>query len=164
MAYGRVRTDNMSGTTNGKELVSFKYQPSATDTAIENGNVVVIGNLITGEREVHTATTPAANTALGLIALVASEEIVKDEKRNTLGEFRNEAGSICRGYYLTSHDLFSVTADAVDIEADYTVVKGGIVELQAGTKLSIVSSLTANSTKVGTIEDIEGDWYVIRVV
>ena len=71
MAHGVIRTDNMLGTDVGTHLVSFKYQPSDTDTAIDNGNVVVIGDLINGEREVHTATTPAANSALAKIAVVA---------------------------------------------------------------------------------------------
>lgn len=76
MAHGVIRTDNMLGTDVGTHLVSFKYQPSDTDTAIDNGNVVVIGDLINGEREVHTATTPAANSALAKIAVVASVEVI----------------------------------------------------------------------------------------
>lgn len=155
MAHGVIRTDNMLGTDVGTHLVSFKYQPSSTDTAIDNGNVVVIGDLITGEREVHTATTPTKTTALAKIAVVASVEVMYDEHKKNLDDFYNEAGKICRGFYLHSKDVFSVTADALNIGAAVTPAVGDIVELIDGAKMSIVKSLTSGSTQVGTIISIE---------
>lgn len=167
MTHGVIRTDNMLGTDVGTHLVSFKYQPSDTDTAIDNGNVVVIGDLINGEREVHTATTPAANSALAKIAVVASVEVMYDERKKNLDDFYNEAGKICRGYYLHSKDVFSVTADALSIGSGVTPAVGSIVELAAGTKLNVVASLTSGSTQVGTIAAIEKagryTYYVIQI-
>lgn len=160
MAYGVVRTDNMSGTTLGKNLVSLKYQESSVDTAIDNGNVVVVGDLIEGEREIRLASKPAADTALKNIALVATPELNKDKKVTLPAEYTNAAGTILRGYRLLSHDIFSVTADAL---AGDTLSVGYAVELQAGTKLKVVSSATSDSTQVGKIIAIEGDWYVIEV-
>ena len=77
MAYGCVRTDNMAGTVLGSGLVSFKYQPGGVDTAIENGNVVVIGGYISGEREIRTASTPAADSALRVLLLLRARKYLK---------------------------------------------------------------------------------------
>ncbi|MFA5625815.1 MAG: hypothetical protein WC966_12335 [Bradymonadales bacterium] len=162
MAYAKVRTDNMVGTILGNALVSFKYQPGTVDTAIENGNVVKIGGYITGQREVRVATTPAVDSDLATIALVASEEVVKSKQYDTVGAFRNEAGDIARGYFLRPGDQFSITAGA--FAADSVMTAGSTVELAAGTKLKGVASLTSGSTQVGKIIAVEGEWIVIEVV
>ena len=168
MAYGVVRTDLMQGTDVRTGLVSLKYQPSGTDTAIENGNVVLLGALISGEREVRAAATPAANSALHDIALVATPEVMYDERKKNLDEFRNEAGEIARGYILHSGDIFGVTKDALDGAASPAV--GDVVELKAGTKLNVVAAATgatSGSTVIGSIWAIETagryTYYVIKV-
>ena len=120
---------------------------------IENGNVVKVGALMTGEREVYKATAPAANTPITEIALIADPEVMYDERKKALYEFINEAGDIVRGYRLHTGDIFSVTAEALATSLSAIEV-GNVVELQAGTKLKVTSSLTANSTQVGTIIDI----------
>lgn len=158
-SYARVRTDNMSGTDVSKDLVSLKYKASGAFAAIENGNVVVVGDLLDGEREVREASTPASNTALSAIALVASEEVVKEKKYHTLADFRNEAGSIIRGYRLNHGDIFSVTKEALT----GTAAKNSVVELQAGTKLKVVATATTSTTTVGKVIALEGDWIVIEV-
>lgn len=163
MAYAICRTDLMSGTKDPALLVSVKYRPSGTDTAIENGNVVLVGSLISGEREVYAGTTPAANSALADIALIATPELMADERKKNLNEFRNEAGEIARGYYLKSKNVFSVTAEAVTPITGTAPAVGQIVELQADTKLKLVASLTSGSTKVGEVIAIEGNYIVIRV-
>ena len=104
--YGIVRTDRMSGTKQPADLISAKYLPAGTATAIENGRVVLIGALVTGEREVYTATAPLANSALDSVALVASPELLFDERMHNLDEFRNEAGEIVRCYRFRSGNIF----------------------------------------------------------
>lgn len=160
MAYAKVRTDKMAGTWDGSALVSFKYLPSGTETAIENGNVVLIGSLVSGEREVFAASTPAADSSLSKIALVATPELPSDERIKGFEDFRNEAGAICRGYMLRSGNIFSVSAEALTATSPAV---GNIVELQADTKLKVVATLTSGSTKVGEVIAIEGDWIVILV-
>lgn len=167
--YSCFRADLASGTNNPKDLVSVKYLPSATATAIENGQLVCVGGFITGSREVRTGTTPAANTALASLAIIGSEEVVKTETYNGLAEFINEAGAICRGYRLRTGDIFSVTAEALNVGEGVTVTVGStIVEAMAGTKLNCVATLTSNSTKIGTIiaKETQGDktWYTFEVV
>lgn len=160
MAYAKVRTDNLTGTVFGGDLVSVKYQPAGTDTEIENGNLVKVGALIAGEREVRVGTTPAASDTLADIALVASPEVDKTVPYNTLGDFINKAGDVIRGYRLV-RGFYSVTKEALDAAAEIAV--GDIVELQAGTKAKVVKSATASSTKIGTVYAIEGEWIVVKI-
>lgn len=167
MAYAVVRTDAMAGTDVRGQLVSVKYMGAngATPTAIENGNVLKIGALMTGEREIYIGGAVAANDKIDDIVLIASPEVVYDEHKHNLDDFVNEAGKACRGYHIHSGDTFSVTAEA--LSGTGTPAVGNIVELAAGTKLAFVASATTGSTKVGRIiaVDVVGGYtyYVIKV-
>lgn len=167
MAYAVVRTDAMAGTDVRGQLVSVKYMGAngATPTAIENGNVLKIGALMTGEREIYIGGAVAANDKIDDIVLIASPEVVYDEHKHNLDDFVNEAGKACRGYHIHSGDTFSVTAEA--LSGTGTPAVGNIVELAAGTKLAFVASATSGSTKVGRIiaVDVVGryTYYVIKV-
>ena len=160
-----VRTDRMFGTDNRAGLISVKYIPSSTETAIENGNVLKATELISGEREVFKGVTPAANDAMKDIVLVASPELIYDERKHNLDDFTNEAGKIARAYRLHSGDIFSVTKEALAGASSPAV--GNIVELKADTKLNVVASATSGSTVVGKIIaiDVVGKYtyYVILV-
>lgn len=170
MSYGVVRTDKMSGTDVAKDLVSAKYMGSgSTATACDNGNVIKLTTLASGEREVYTGVTPAVDTALSALALVATPEVLYDTVTyKNLTDFTNAAGAIVRAYRLRSDDIFSVTADALNIGSGVTPAVGYVVEAMAGIKLNVVASLTGGSTQVGTILAIETvglyTWYVIQVV
>jgi len=167
MAYGVVRTDNMFGTDVRAGLVSIKYMgvDGQTATAIENGNVLKVGALMSDEREIFVGAAPAANDELKDIVLVATPEVMYDERKRNLDEFINEAGRACRGYRLHKGDIFSVTKDALDGAASPAV--GNAVELKAGTKLNVAASATSGSTQVGKIIaiDVVGryTYYVILV-
>ena len=136
-----VRTDLMFGTQVNAGLRSFKYMGSgSTATDIDNGNVVLLDSIIVdanskvNDRELWKAVTPAANSAIEDIVLVATPEVLYDEHKKGLKEFYNEAGKICRGYVLHKNDIFSVTADALAGVTSSTA-PGWVIELQAGTKL-----------------------------
>lgn len=167
MGYGVVRTDRLMGTDVRSMLESVKYMGAgSTATAIDNGNVVKLdGSLMTGEREIKKGVTPAANDALDAIVLIASPEVMYDERKRNLDEFQNEAGKVCRGYHLYSGDIFSVTKDALD--GVDTPAVGNVVELKAGIKLNVAASATGGSTVVGKIiaVDVVGryTYYVIQV-
>ena len=168
MAHGVVRTDKLAGTENRAGIISVRYQPSSTETAIDNGNVVEIAGLETGSREVYVGNTPTAESELKNIVLIASPEVMYDDAKRSLEDFYNEAGKIARGYYLSTNNIFSVTKDALDGEASPSI--GDIVELKAGTKLNVVkktTGLTGGSTQVGTIIDINTvgrfTYYAIQV-
>lgn len=157
-----VRTDKMFATDNRAGLVSVRYQPGDTMTAIDNGNVVKIGALEEGSREVYKGVTPAADDAIKDIVLIASPEVMYDERKRNLDEFQNAEGAIARGYHLHTNDIFSVTKEA--LTGDEPAV-GKVVELAASTKLNVTASATG--TVVGTIIDINVvgryTYYVIQV-
>ena len=166
MAYAMFRSDNMEGTKDGKFLVSLYV---SADGGIENGNVVKVGGLKTGEREVRSYTTPAATDSIDDIAIIGSEEVVADKKYNGVGDFINLKGSIARGSKLVKGDLFAVTVEALAAADNYTYTPGTTVcELQAGTKLKCANAVTSGSTQVGVLEAVEAEgattWYVFRVV
>lgn len=162
-----VRTDLMDGTDVKGQLVSVKYMGAdgATPTEIDNGNVLKIESFIDGEREVYAGVTPAADTAITDIVLVASVEVMYDERKKNLDEYVNEADKICRGYRLRHGNIFSVTKEALDGVASPAV--GNIVELKAGTKFNVAASATSNSTQVGKIIEIENTgrytYYAIKI-
>lgn len=153
MAHAVIRKDRMYGTDVAPALVSLRFVDGNGDGAdIDNGNVVKLDGLMTGERELYKAVAPAAGTALKDIAIVGTNEVMYDERKKNLDEFYNEAGNDALGYRPHAGDIFSVTADALDAAA--AIAKGDLVELQAGTKLKVVKSATQNSTQVGVIADI----------
>lgn len=160
-----VRTDNMTGTDVRSQLVSIKYMGAdgETPTAIDNGNVLKVGDLLDGEREVYCGETPAAADAITDIVLIASVEVMYDERKKNLDEYENESGKICRGYRLNHGDIFSVTAEALT----GTKAVGDVVELAAGTKLNTAASATASTTSVGSIIAIDTvgrhTYYVVKV-
>lgn len=179
MAYAVIRTDKMFGTDNRNGLRSVKYMGSGTtETAIDNGNVVVATELLSGtvggttvyEREIYKGVTPAATSNRDDVLLIATPELKYDEiNYRTLDKFTNEAGAVLRGYRLHSGDIFSVTADALTgLNATPANNIGKIVELAASTKMKVVTSLTSGSTQIGTIVavDVVGKYtyYVIQVI
>lgn len=175
MGYCVVRTDKLMGTDVRSMLESVMYLGSdgATPTEIENGNVLKVGGLVGDatvgyEREIKVGAVPAANDSLDSIVLVASPEIMYDERNRNLDDFRNEAGKICRGYHLHSGDIFSVTKEGLGGAESPAI--GDVVELQADTKLNVVAAstgATSGSTVVGEIIaiDVVGrlTYYVIQV-
>lgn len=158
MAHGICITEKMSGTFNGVDLVSLRYGTQASSTftpaEIDNGCVVLVGALETGSREVRKATVPTKNSNKANVALIASPEVIYDERlQGDLGNFYNEADAISRGYLLEKpHQIFAITGDVLD--GTTARVVGAVVELQDGNKLLAVASNTEGSTKIGEIIDI----------
>lgn len=169
-----VRTDRLAGTDVRNMLVSIKYlgADGNTPTQIENGNVLKVGALEAidaakgvYEREVFVGAAVAASDDLKDVVLVATPEVMYDERLRNLDDFVNEAGKICRGYRLHKGDIFSVTKEALDGKT--TPAINDVVELKAGTKLNVAASATSGSTAVGKIiaVDVVGryTYYVILV-
>lgn len=157
MAYVKhavVRTDDMFGTDSRPDPVSFKYMgdDGATETAIDNGNVVTLDKVVDKEREVWSAKAVDTTTPIDNIILVASPELEYDEWKRPLDMFVNKAGAICRGYRLHNGMVFSVTANAL---SGATPTVGYALELAKGTTLNVVESPTEGNTQVGKIIAIE---------
>ena len=166
MAHAVIRKDRMYGTDVAPALVSLKFvDGNGAFADIDNGNVVKLDGLMTGERELYKAVAPTAGTALSDIVIVGTNEILYDERKKNLDEFFNPAGVAALGYRPHKGDMFGVTAEALDTAA--AIVKGDIVELQADTKLKVVKTATNGSTQVGVIADINKagryTYYVVEV-
>jgi hypothetical protein len=148
MAKCIVRLDNVAFTKNPALIKSGKYYVSTTATAIQNGQMVAVGDLVTGEREIHKLAAPAATTTY--YGLVCTPEVMYDEKKQ-LDEFENAADAVVRVGVLQKGDIFSATAEAFDT----TPTVGKIVELAAATTMKVVTTLTVGSTQVGKVIAID---------
>jgi hypothetical protein len=156
MAYAVINTDSMSATKDASKHVHFRI----TNTALENGSVVKIGSLVTGERQLYTYSTPEVSTPLTSIAILVTPELVADERKKALSDFRNEVGDEALGFMLEKGDVFTITAEGL---TGTSIAVGNVVELQADTKLKVVATATSGSTKVGSVIAIENGKYRIRV-
>lgn len=151
MAYCIVNTDSMTGTKDPAKLVSLRCVDP-----VENGNVLVIGSIMEGEREIYEGTKPTGSETLKQIVLVATPEVMYDERKKNLNEFRNEPdGQPIRGYMMESGDRFSISAEGFE----GTPEVGAKVTLSAGYKFAVAGS----GTEIGEITDVYGVLYGIRV-
>lgn len=167
MSYGVFRSDSMTGTVDGSQLESVRFYNGTAYADIENGRVVKLDSLITGEREIWKAVAPAANTPIADIVVIGGVETQYDERKKNLDEYINDKDTPARGYHPVTNNKFGVTADALDNDTGTTLAVGHIVELQADTKLKVVTAATNGSTVVGKIIAVEDagryTYYVIRV-
>lgn len=147
--HGVIITDRMSGSYNGADLVSVMFYKSSNPADIDNGNVVLVGDLVEG-REIFKGTAPLANSELKDIVIIANPEIMYDPSRD-LADYYVEAGTPARAFRLRSGDVFSVNAEALNYSGSIAV--GNIVELMAGTKLNVVASATGSTTTIGKVID-----------
>lgn len=153
-----VRLDNVEHAP----IESVRFYDSDALAAIDNGRVVKLDTLI--DSEVFKAVTPAASTPIAEVVLVASPELMYDERLVNMNEFFNEVdGVAARGYGFYNGMKFSVTKDAFE----GTPAVGNVVELDAGIKMKIVPSATEGSTKIGRVIAIETvgsyEYVVVRV-
>ena len=158
-----IRTDLMTGTDVAADLRSVRYMADgATPTDIDNGCIVELKGLMEGEREIYLGVTPAADSKKKNLVVIATPEIMYDERKKGLIHFYNEAGRACRGYILHENDFFSVTAEALTGNP----AKGSIVEVAADVRMNCVDAATG-ATKIGEIVAVEAagalTYYVIRI-
>ena len=164
-----IRTDDMFGTDNRVGIYSVKYfvedNSDMVPTDIDNGHIVKVNHLLEGERELYEAVDAAANTPIEDLMIIATPELIYDERLRSLDDFYNKAGVPARAYAFHSHQKFSVTKDALDGKASPAV--GDIVEAKAGTKMNVAASPTSDTTQIGQIAAIEQagrfTFYVIEV-
>lgn len=143
--HGVVRTDEMLATSASALLHSVKYMVGDNFATIDNGSVLALEALIEGEREVWKAVDPT-ESVIGKLVLIATPEVMYDERLRNLTDFYNEAGVAARGYVLHSGDIFSVTAPVV--EGFDSAVAGSTVGVQ-GNKWLI------GGTGIGTVLAVE---------
>jgi hypothetical protein len=151
--YGIVRTDNLKATKTGA-LKSGRYYVSTTPTAIENGNLVKLDSLISGQREVWKVVAPGAITATNLYVVATPELIYDETTQKKLSEFRNEAGKNITLMSLEVGDELSVS-DAcitpIDDTDDVPAVGSYVIPSASGTKWTEVASLGGTEKCYGKI-------------
>ena len=156
------RSDAMAGTTLGQYLVSLRVA-----NEIDNGMLVAVGSLEAGQREVKAMAAITADTKVGAIAVLGSEEVDKEASFDTVGGFTNKVGTIARGYILHDGGAYAVTAGAFD--TGKIPVVGNTIYAKINTNLHTTDAKSGedNNVKIGTCEAIETDgattWYVIRI-
>ena len=112
MAYTVIRTDLMSGTNVAADLRSCRvYDDNDKPIAVENGTIVELFGYEDGQREVMKAKLATAASKLSDCVVIATPEVLYDERKKNIDEFVNEAGTICRGYVLRSRNIFSITKE-----------------------------------------------------
>lgn len=161
MAYTVIRTDLLSGTDVAADLVSLRvYDAEDKQIAVENGTIVELKGYEEGQREVMKAVLATASSKVEDCAIVASEEVMYDERKKNLDEFVNEAGAICRGYIPRSRNIYSITKEGF-VGATAPTEVGAKVGLGADGKLN------AAGTGYGTVMAIEiagrYTYYVIKI-
>lgn len=159
MAYTVIRTDLLSGTDVAADLVSLRVYKSEEPIAVENGTIVELEGYEDGQREVMKAKLATSASEVGKCAIVASEEVMYDERKKNLDEFINEAGAICRGYIPRSRNIFSVTKEAFK--------DGTAPSKDATVGLADDGKLDSEGSGFGTVMAIETagryTYYVIKI-
>lgn len=149
-----VRIDNMSGTKQPTCLKNAKFYSSEAVAAIDNAQIVVLGDKL--DRELYKATAPAAANTVDDLYLVATPELFYDTTRtHYLTEWENAAGTAIRLYKMVpGADCFSATKEAFD----GTPAKGKFVGFKAdSTKLLIQDAKDDKS--FGKIVAVETDGF-----
>jgi hypothetical protein len=152
-----INTDNMRYC----DLVSVKVKERNTEKAlsIDNGNIVRVGGLVQNEREIRHATPPLTTDSFNDLAVIATPEVMYDERLNVLEDFYNEEGNVCRGYRFRNNAEFSVTKEAL-IPISGNELNGTYVGIKDG-ETKIVVSPTAEAEGFncfGVI--IENGWHL----
>lgn len=154
--HGIVQTELMSATDDRSRMRSFKYgtldaaTKELTGKAIDNGNVVELVPNAMLDRDLWASVTPKATTNREMLALVATPEIMYDERQKNLWEFYNEPDEACTGMLFKVGDVFSVTEEALDFTG--TIAAGDFVDIQASTRLKITK--TQGAATLGQVLDI----------
>lgn len=156
MSKAIIRLDNVSATHDGTLLKSVKLTK-----ALQNGSVIAIKGLVTGEREIHETETPKASTTY--FGILCTPELMYDEKKQ-MDEFENTLDKPARAFIPQTGDIFSATAEAFST----TPKIGQVVELATSEVMTVVDSATSGSTQIGSIIEIDvvGSkvFYVVEVM
>lgn len=159
MAKSVIRLDHKFN-----DLVSVKYNNGSAYVAIENGRVLKLDGLISGEREVFKGIAPTAIT--DDIVIVAGVELNADESSLTkakLNEFENKADVPFRGINPKNSvgKIFSVSDDALvklstaTVVGNYLIIKANTITLEEKASLggteSFVGQVIAKETVSGTL-------------
>lgn len=144
MAYNVVETTNMYGS----KCLSFQ-----ANADVENGFLVAKGDLVTGEKEIYTATVPTDSDEVYLVANPAwsyNDNSAVDQNEEN---FINKAGIAFRGYQLKKDNKFKVYSTGITAEKDLAV--GQYITADGSTYKPKAVDSKPDTGFIGKIVDIE---------
>ena len=152
--FGVVRTDAIKATKAGN-IKSGRFYNGADATIIENGNIVKLDSLISGQRDLWKVVVPDGVTTANCY-LVATPEIIYSEELKSTGaleNFRNAAGQNITLMPLEVGDTFAVSDSAITQinGADNPTVGKYVTPSATGTKFTEVATIAANEVFYGKI-------------
>lgn len=158
--YTVIRTDSLSGTDQRADLLSVRVYDSGDNAiAAENGTIVKIGALETGEREVYKATLATAEDNIDDCAILAGVEVMYDDRARNLDDYINEAGKAVRAYIPRNRNFFSVTKEGF--------VGGTVPAVEGKVGIGANGKIDAAKTGLGVCKAIEVagryTYYVIQI-
>ncbi len=162
MAHSIIRLDKVKATVSGSIV-------SAIHTAdIDNGNVVMVGGLHTGEREVFDVVVPAtAKLTTDQIYFVATPEVMYLPTDNGLENFYNKTGDIIRLIEAQPGDIVTITNDAITgtpVVGQYLVPANGSTKLAAAADLTGGTKFAAQVIETTNLGYNKGAATVMRVL
>ena len=155
MSYGVFRSDAIKATKAGN-IKSGRYYVGTTPTAIDNGCIVKLDSLISGERDLWKCVAAGAVTAPNLY-LVATPEIIYDETLKSSGaldKFQNAAGANITLMPLEVGDTFSISDDCItpiNDDDDIPAVGSYVTPAATGVKWAEVASIAKSEVFYGKI-------------
>lgn len=152
MAKGIFIAENMASTKVGSLLRSAQQA-----TAIENGSIVKLGDLVTGELNLYQSEAIEAVTDVAYF--VDGVELLADETtQKGLDDFENPADKSFRVRKPAVGDIFSVSENMITALANDKVVVGNIAEIAAGNKLVEVAAATGATANASLVCNIVAKW------
>ncbi len=152
MAKGIFIAENMASTKVGSLLRS-----ATQATAIENGALVKLDGLVSGEIDLYNAKPIAAITDVAYI--VDGVELIADESTTKgLDDFENPANKPFRVRKPMVGDRFSVSESMITALANDEVVVDNIAEIAAGNKLVEVAKDTGATATATLVCKIVARW------
>lgn len=135
--------ENMASTNLGSLLRS-----AVQDTAIENGNIVALGDLVNGELDLYEAGVVTDNK--DVIYFVDGVELLADEQLTKgLDDFENVAEKPFRVRKPAVGDRFSISENMITPASGTEVTLGNVVETPASGNKLVEKSLATDIASFG---------------
>lgn len=155
MANGVFRSDSIKATKAGN-IKSGRYYVSTTATAIDNGCIVKLDSLITGQRDLWKVVAPGAVTTPNCYIVGTPEIIYSEALKSTgaLNAFQNAAGANITLIPLEVGDTFSISDDCItpiNDDDDLPAVGSYVAPAASGVKWAEVASIAQNEVFYGKI-------------
>lgn len=133
------------------------YNVKSADV-LQNGFVVFIGDIVSGEKEIYTAVKPlTADLTAKSAHIIYMDEINYDESsyaKKQLGQFSIAANVPCRAYELNVGDVVEISYDGLTLLASDAVV--GNYLIAANTSYKLAEAASAGTAKTALkIEEVK---------